>query len=644
MSDASGTARDAARPSDDGGSVVALPRRGAPAALDNLPLELSSFVGRAREMAEVRRLLAANRLLTLTGPGGSGKTRLALATAADMSGRFGEGVWLVELAPLSNPEDVGQTFASVLGVQEEPGRPLTETLADEVRSQEMLLVLDNCEHLVEAAASLASVLLGRCPNLRVLATSREALGVTGETLFAVSPLSLPDPHLLPAADALADYEAARLFVERARAIRPGFKITDRIAVAIAQICYRLDGMPLAIELAAARAKVLSVEQISGRLEKALGLLSSGGRTEMAHHRTLRATMDWSHELLPEEERVLLRRLSVFAGGFTLNGAEAVCAGEVLALEEVLEFLSQLVDKSLVMVEEREGEVRYRLLETVRQYGMEKLEGSGEAEMVLERHARYFLALAEEAESELMGTHQEAWLGRLEAEHDNLRAVLARALENGEADLGLRVAGVLGGFWLVRGRLSEGRRWLEAALQGGVVAPELARTRALLLVGLIAREQGDHERSVELIEEALALARKLGDKATAASALLNLGWAALLRDELRMAGVLTQESLTLQREMNNQGGVARALTVLGLLASARGDHKRAMALHEEGLGLSREAREAGGIVVSLMQGAIASLGRGDHRRAGELCEEGLESSWRLKMVHPTASHLPGYERA
>ena len=266
----------------------------------------------------------------------------------------------------------------------------------------MLLVLDNCEHLVEAAASLASVLLGRCPNLRVLATSREALGVTGETLFAVSPLSLPDPHLLPAADALADYEAARLFVERARAIRPGFKITDRIAVAIAQICYRLDGMPLAIELAAARAKVLSVEQISGRLEKALGLLSSGGRTEMAHHRTLRATMDWSHELLPEEERVLLRRLSVFAGGFTLNGAEAVCAGEVLALEEVLEFLSQLVDKSLVMVEEREGEVRYRLLETVRQYGMEKLEGSGEAEMVLERHARYFLALAEEAESELMG--------------------------------------------------------------------------------------------------------------------------------------------------------------------------------------------------------------------------------------------------
>ena len=422
----------------------------------------------------MRRLLAANRLLTLTGPGGSGKTRLALATAADMSGRFGEGVWLVELAPLSNPEDVGQTFASVLGVQEEPGRPLTETLADEVRSQEMLLVLDNCEHLVEAAASLASVLLGRCPNLRVLATSREALGVTGETLFAVSPLSLPDPHLLPAADALADYEAARLFVERARAIRPGFKITDRIAVAIAQICYRLDGMPLAIELAAARAKVLSVEQISGRLEKALGLLSSGGRTEMAHHRTLRATMDWSHELLPEEERVLLRRLSVFARGFHAEwGGGGVCRRSPRARGKVLEFLSQLVDKSLVMVEEREGEVRYRLLETVRQYGMEKLEGSGEAEMVLERHARYFLALAEEAESELMGTHQEAWLGRLEAEHDNLRAVLARALENGEADLGLRVAGVLGGFWLVRGRLSEGRRWLEAALQGGVVASELA---------------------------------------------------------------------------------------------------------------------------------------------------------------------------
>jgi DNA-binding CsgD family transcriptional regulator/tetratricopeptide (TPR) repeat protein len=283
-------------------------------------------------------------------------------------------------------------------------------------------------------------------------------------------------------------------------------------------------------------------------------------------------------------------------------------------------------------------MRYRLLETVRQYALEKLGESGEADMVRERHARYYLTLAEEAESELMGAQQEAWLGRLEVEHDNLRAVLARALENGEFDLGLKVAGSLGGFWLVRGRLSEGRRWLEAALEGRIGASDSARARALLRAGLIAREQGDQERSVELLGEALALARKLGDKTTAASALLNLGWAALLRDELQRASELTQESLTLQRETNDYVGVARALTVLGLLANARGDHERAMALHEESLGLAREVQEASGIVLSLMLGALASLGQGNHRRAGELCEEGLESSWRLKMVHPTASHL------
>ena len=605
---------------------------------NNLPLQLTGLVGREREIAEVERLLSEHRLLTLTGPGGSGKTRLALAVASTLGDDYEDEAWLVELAPLSDPELVPQAVAPVLGVREEPGTAVLDSLRAHLEAREILLVLDNCEHLVDACADLADALLRSCPDLKVFATSREALGVVGETLFVVPPLSLPDPRHLQDIEGLSHYEATELFSERARAASPDFEITERNAVAVAQVCYRLDGMPLAIELAAARARALSVEQIVSRLDDRFVLLTGGGRTALAHNGTLRATMDWSHELLSQEERVLLRRLSVFAGGFTLAAAEAVCGGEGLEENEVLDLLSSLVDKSLVLVSEQEGEARYGLLETVRHYAAEKVEEAGEGTKVGGRHAEFFLRLAEQADTESKGARRAAWLGRLEAEHDNLRTVLDWALTHGEDDLGLRVAGALGGFWLVRGRLSEGRRWLEAALQGGDGTPEPTRTGTLLRAGLIAREQGDHERSVELLGEALALARRIGDKATAAIALLNLGWAALLRDELQRASELTEESLTLQRETNDWVGVARALTVLGLLANAQGDHERAKALHEESLGLAREAGDVGAIVLSLMPGALASLGSGDRRRARELCEEGLQLSWRLKMVHPTASHL------
>src|SRR5215210_5399636 len=372
---------------------------------NNLPLELSSFVGREKELAEVKRLLESTRLLTLTGSGGCGKTRLALAVARELAEGFEDGVWVVELAPLADPTLVPQAVASTLGVREQPGRSLTETLSDYLGSKKVLLVLDNCEHLVEACAELAEALLRSSPELRVLATSREALGITGEVAWLVPSLSLPDLRRLPDIESLPQYEAARLFVERAAAVKPSFTLTEQNAVAVAQVCYRLDGIPLAIELAAARAKVLSVEQIADRLEDSFGLLSAGGRTAMPRHRTLHATMDWSHELLPEEEQILFRRLSVFAGGFTLDAAEAVCAGEELERDEVLESLSHLVDKSLVIMREVGGEGRYRLLETVRQYAREKLSESGEAGQASERHAGYYLALAEEAEPELKGERQ-----------------------------------------------------------------------------------------------------------------------------------------------------------------------------------------------------------------------------------------------
>src|ERR687898_1356505 len=339
----------------------------------NLPSELSSFVGREKELPEVRRLLEHNRLLTLTGSGGCGKTRLALAAVSGHVERFKDGVWMVELASLAEPSLVPQAVAFTLGVRERPGSSLTEALSDYLRNRNLLLILDNCEHLIEACAELAEALLHSCPGLRVLATSREALGITGEVAWSVPSLSLPDLRRLPDIGSLPRYESARLFVERAVAVRPDFVLTEQNASVVAQVCYRLDGIPLAIELAAARAKVLSVEEVADRLDDCFRLLSTGGRTVMLRQHTLRATMDWSHELLPEEERDLFRRLSVFAGDFSLEAAASVCIGADVERDEVLGLLSHLVDKSLVVVWEKDGETRYRLLETVRQYGQEKLE-------------------------------------------------------------------------------------------------------------------------------------------------------------------------------------------------------------------------------------------------------------------------------
>ncbi|MGH3147905.1 MAG: ATP-binding protein, partial [Rubrobacter sp.] len=606
---------------------------------DNLPLDVSSFVGREREISEVKRLLRESRLLTLTGPGGCGKTRLALEVARDLVLEFEDGAWLVELAPLSDPDLLPQAVASVLGVRERSGRSLYETLSDHLRTRTLLMVLDNCEHLIGASASLAETLLRNCPRLRILATSREALRVPGENNFAVPPLSLPDPRHLTSVEGLPHYEAARLFVERARAVKQDFSLDEGNAVTVAQICYRLDGIPLAIELAAARAKVLSVEQISTRLDDSFGLLTGGGRTALPRQRTLRAAMDWSYQLLSGRERASFRRLSTMARDFTLEAAEAVCtggdSGEELDRDEVLDLLTRLVDKSLVLVVEQDGEARYRLLETMRQYGWEKLGESGEEDEVLGRHARFFLDLAEETERE---ARRGTWIERLEMEHGNLRAALGWALASGEAELGLRLASALGVFWNVRGHLSEGQRWLEAALVNGAKAPEPVRARALVRAGWIAREQGDYERSIALNRASLALARKLGDKAGTVDALTNLAWTALFRDEPEQASGLIEEAMALQREMDDGPGLAHSLTVLGLVAATQHDYERATTLCEESLALYREAEDDVAIALSLMPGALAYLGRGDHRRAWELCEEGVRLSWRLKLLHPTASHL------
>jgi predicted ATPase len=527
----------------DTGSVVEFPGTPERGRLpNNLPLELSSFVGREREMAEVETLLSEQRLLTLTGSGGSGKTRLALRVVIDLVEDFEDGAWLVELAPLSDPDLVPQAVASVLGIRQQPGVSPADALVDHLRGADTLLVLDNCEHLVGACASLSAALLRVSPGLRILATSREALGVPGEALFSVPPLSLPDPRRLQDVEGLTRYEAARLFSERARAIRPDFKITGDNAMAVAQICYRLDGMPLAIELAAARVKVLSVEQISSRLDDAFALLGGGGRTALAHHGTLRATMDWSYELLPEEERLLLRRVSVFAGGFALEAAEVVCAGGDLERGEVLELLASLVDKSLVLVAERDGEARYRLLETIRQYGLEKLEEGGEAGQMRGRHAAWFLSLAERAESELKGHQQVVWLARLEREHDNLRVAMRWLLEEGETDTAVRLAWALWLFWRVHGYQGEGYRYTGEALEAGDALPTLVRAKALCVRGLMSYGIESIEGTERLWEQSAALFRKTNDTFGLALTMGGLSAMALARGDLDRSTALFEEVL------------------------------------------------------------------------------------------------------
>jgi predicted ATPase/DNA-binding CsgD family transcriptional regulator len=588
-------------------------------------LVLSSFVGREKERAEVKRLLGETRLLTLTGSGGSGKTRLALAVASEhLEGFEDDGVWMIELASLADPSLVAQAVGSALGVREQPGRSLSASLSDYLASKKVLLVLDNCEHLVEACAELAEALLRYSPGLRVLATSREALGITGEVAWPVPSLSLPDLRRMPDIESLPQYESARLFVERAAAVKPTFALTEQNVPSVAQVCYRLDGLPLAIELAAARTRVLSVEEISERLDDYFGLLSAGGRTALPRHRTLHATMDWSHDLLSEQERILLRRLSVFAGGFTLEAAESVCAGEELQRNDMLELLSHLVDKSLVVAREGDGETRYRLLETVRHYGREKLAGSGEEAEAGWRHADFFLGFAENAERELDGPDQARWLTLLETEHDNLRAALSFALGGGgDAGSGVRLAAALWGFWFARGYLNEGRRRLEGAVSRTGTATTLARAKALNGAGWLAAYQAEYGAAKAHIEEGLTLYRELGDKEGVASSLVILGSVAAMgqRDDIPVAD-LVAEARELRLELEDRGTVAQLLILEGRVALARGDLERSVALWEETLTLYREAKDALGIVMSLTNIGLVTLAQGNHERSAPLLREGL----------------------
>lgn len=659
--------------------VTSQPER-HPVDMHNLPHLRSSFVGRQQEMLEVKRSLAMTDLLTITGAGGCGKTRLALEVAHDLVGAYPDGVRLVKLASLSDPLLVPQAVAAVLGVSEQPGRSTAEALSDHLRSRQMLLVLDNCEHLIDACAQIVDTLLESCKDLRILATSREPLGVAGESIWSVLPLAAPSANELPSVDELVHYEAIKLFVDRARSKLPTFSLNSQNARAVARICSSLEGMPLAIELAAARVTALAVGEIAARFENSLDLLSSGSRTADHRHRTLRATLEWSYRLLSERERTLFGRLSVFTGGWTLEAAEAVGGADE---HDVLELLSRLVEKSLVVADvEADGEQRYRMLEPIRQYGRECLEASGETEQVQERHAKYYLALVEAEIPELMGSRPVACLERLEVEFDNLRAALGWFLDESaeskeHTEMGLRLATSLGRFWNTYGP-EEGRRWLERGLSRLHAARTSLRSQALGEAGFIAifqndphamalleeglalsRESedesglaysvsslghavahaGDHDRLATLCDEAELLLGKPLDLRAKAHLLLFLGVAAMSQGNPTLVSVHISESLDLFRELEDIRHVAMSLGVAGISALDEGDFERAAELFEEDMQLLRELRDKAGIVYGLLGMAGVSALRGHPARASKLwgASEVLRETFGLPLTSMVRDH-------
>ena len=595
-----------------------------PRRLHNLPTQLTTFIGREQEIVEVKRLVGTTRLLTLTGSGGCGKTRLALQVAAEVLDEYADGVWLAELVSIADPALVPKTVASALDVPEQPGRDMIETLVDALRLKNLLLVLDNCEHLRTVCGDLGVAVLRACPEVRLLVTSQEGLRVPGETLWRVPSLSLPDARHLRLPEDLAEYEAVRLFVERAMAVAPGFIVTTENAHAVAQVCRRLDGIPLAIELAAARVKVLAVEQIASRLDDRFRLLSEGSRMVLPRQQTLLATMDWCYGLLSGSEQALLQRLSVFAGGWSFEAAEAVCAGGEVGASDILDLLTQLVDKSLVMTETHGAEARYRLLETVRQYGDEKLQSAGEAAEVRRRHRDWYLRLAERGEPALYGREQKAWIARLDIEHDNFRAALGWSNdEPGGAGAALRLAGLLSWFWWLRGHWREGRTWLERALTRSGDALPVDLPQAIVGAMAFANRLGDVRRAAELGQWGLAASRQVGDKSSEAEVLFWLGSTARREGDLNRAAVLYEESVAAARDAGDWWGIRRGLRGLGNTARGVGDVERAIALHTEVYAMSRESGDPWGLSIDLCYLGDDALQQNDYGRASGYFADALK---------------------
>ena len=614
---------------------------------NNLPVQLTSFIGRERELAEAEQRIGHARLLTLIGPGGTGKTRLSLQLGANLFPEFKDGVWLVELAPLTHPSIVLQTIASVLNVREQPGMPLKGLVIDFLRAKHLLLILDNCEHLIDICAQIAEEFLHHAQNIKIIASSREALGISGETVYRVPSLSLPGQTPVTC-EMVAGFESIQLFVERAMAASPNFRLTDENASSVAQVCQRLDGIPLAIELAASRLRLFSVEQIAVRLDDRFKLLTGGSRTALPRQQTLRALIDWSYDILPSEEQALFRRLSVFAGGWTYEVGEAVCGDQ-----NFMDNLSQLINKSLVVLDEDNGN-RYRLLETIRQYARDKLLDFGEGRQFRDRHLEYFLLFAETAGQNILGVEALGWAKKLQAEHDNIRAALEWCLSE-DVESALRIVGALPYFWITQGYAVEGRRWALDVLEKSKAYPEQdkqltveqinTRANAYLSLCIIATDLGDNEVVLTTASESVAFARRTGEQRILAFALAYLASGNANLGKADEAFTIAQEALAVARGSGDEFALGFSLTTMGeVCAIAKQDYESALSYAEESIALTEKGGHRWGYSMTIFGlGFMAkTLGKYDHARARFMAclpvFNEIGDKHRINMVQSELAHI------
>lgn len=589
-------------------------------------MQTTPLVDREKEFEALRDLVHQEnvRLITLTGPGGTGKTRLAIEIASNIMDEFSDGVVFVPLASVTDAKLVPSKIVSILEIMEKAGEPIEDTLKQFLRGKRTLLLLDNFEQVIDAAL-FASQLLRECQDLKIIVTSRAPLRVQGEYEFPVLPLAVPDLAKIPAAQELVLYAAVALFVQRAQAIRTDFAVTDKNSKVLAEICTRLDGLPLALELAAARTRVLSLDELLLRLQERLQLLTGGRRDFPERQQTLRNTIAWSYDLLDEQDKKLFRRLSVFAGSFSRAAAEAICTKQEDSFEHTLDQLSRLVEKSLLLSEQVGGETRFRMLETIREFAHEFLVASGESAPILGRFVAFFLAVAEEAESKLRGREQVDCLVRLDHEHDNLRAALRWSIEKKQLDNSLRFVSSLWYFWYIRGYWTEGRLWLTKVLNESSEGRKTLRARALRAAGALASVQDDYPAARFNLEESVALFREAEDKEGTALALNSLGLAMLDHEDLSEAKKLLDESLALMRESGNKWGMALVLNNLGVSARTHGDHDEAIKLHEQSLQLFRELGDKRHIIHILINLGINARNKEEYDAAHELLNESLSLS-------------------
>jgi predicted ATPase/class 3 adenylate cyclase len=589
---------------------------------NNLPVQLTSFIGRKREIEKIRSALEESRLVTLTGPGGTGKTRLSLQVGAELLDRFEHGVFFVGLEPVHDPGLFYSTIARALRVGEEGARPIEDTLQEYLRDRELLLILDNFEQIAEAAPALVE-LLKAAPRLKLLVTSRAVLHVTGEQELQVPPLELPDYRQLPPLELLSQYEAVILFIQRAQAVRPGFTVTNENAPAVAEICARLDGLPLAIELAAARVRLLTPQAILARLGNRLMLLTGGARDLPARQQTLRDAIGWSYDLLEQDERALFRKLSVFVGGWSLEAADQVCNPKAELTLDTLDALAALADKSLVrQIETDAGEPRFRMLEVIREYALERLGEEETGDEIRQRHASFFLDLAETAVPNLFGAEQARWLDTLELEHDNLRAALEWLSESSNAVMALRLGSSLWRFWQMRGFLHEARRRLTDLLAlPGASEDSAVRAKALEAVGGVAYWQADYETARTFYEESLEIWRRLADRSEMANAFYNIAFTlSVPRTDLPAAHALLEESLALYREVGDEGGVAKVLW--GLAGDEQLDDETAEAYMTEAVSIFRRLGDQFGLGWALHSMGNWGVDNGDYEAARDRYSEAL----------------------